>query len=61
MKDWENRFKTVKKQLSRSFKALSRAAGLDVLPDPAIVDQYLRDAIEFETLSQKQWPEEMAV
>lgn len=61
VKDWENRLKTVKKQLGRSFKALSRAAGQDVLPDPQMVDTYLRDSANFETLSKEQWPDEMAV
>lgn len=61
VKDWENRFKVVKKQLGRSFKALSRAADQDVLPDVQAVDQYLRDSADFETLSKAQWPDEMAV
>jgi len=61
VKDWENRFKAVKKQLSRSFKALSRAAAQDTLPDGQMVDQYLNDSNDFETLSKAQWPEEMAV
>ncbi len=61
VKDWESRFKAVKKQLGRSFKALARAAGQDVLPEPEIVDEYLRDSADFETLSQEQWPSEMEV
>lgn len=61
VKDWENRFKTVKKQLGRSFKALSRAAGQDVLPALQMVDAYLHDSADFETLSKEQWPDEMAV
>jgi len=61
VKDWEARFRTVKKQLGRSFKALARAAGQDTLPDNPTIDQYLSDSGEFETLSQEQWPEEMAV
>jgi XXXCH domain-containing protein len=61
VEDWENRFKGVKKQLGRSFKALSRAAAQDLLPDPGIVNQYLRDSADFESLSSEQWPEEMAV
>jgi len=61
VKDWEHRFKAVKKQLSRSFKALTRAAGQDTLPAIKIIDQYLSDSADFETLSKAQWPEEMAV
>ena len=61
VKDWERRFKAAKKRVSRSFKALTRAAGQDTLPDSLIVDQYLSDSAEFESLSHKQWPEEMAV
>lgn len=61
VKDWEARFKTVKKQLGRSFKALSRAAGQDTLPESDIVHRYLRDSADFETLSMEQWPAEMAV
>jgi XXXCH domain-containing protein len=61
VKEWEDRFKAAKKQLGRSFKALSRTAGQDTLPDRRTVDQYLSDSAEFESLSQEQWPEEMAV
>jgi XXXCH domain-containing protein len=61
VKDWEERFKAVKKQLSRSFKALARDAGQAALPAKPIVDQYLGDSAGFERLSQEQWPEEMAV
>lgn len=61
VKHWEDRFKAVKKQLSRSFKELSRAAGQNVLPQPETVAQYLRDSVDFETLAQAQWPDEMAV
>ncbi|BBO68917.1 hypothetical protein DSCA_28470 [Desulfosarcina alkanivorans] len=61
VEDWENRFKGVKKRLGRSFKALSRAAARDLLPDPAMVEQYLRDSADFEILSSQQWPEEMIV
>jgi len=61
VKDWEARFKAVKKQLGRTFKVLARAAGQNELPDNRTIDQYLRDSAEFETLSQEQWPEEMAV
>lgn len=61
VKDWEDRFKAAKKQLGRSFKALAQAAGQDTLPAIPIVDQYLNDSADFESLSQEQWPEEMAV
>jgi len=61
VKDWEDRFKAVKKRLGRSFKALTRAAGQDTLPDNLIVGQYLSDSADFESLSHEQWPEEMAV
>lgn len=61
VKDWEARFKAVKKRLGRSFKALAQVAGQDTLPDNHILDQYLSDSDEFETLSQEQWPEEMAL
>ena len=47
--------------MGRSFKALSRAAGQDVLPDVQAVDQYLKDSADFETLSKAQWPDEMAI
>lgn len=61
VKDWEDRFKATKKQLGRSFKALVRAAGQDTLPAITTIDRYLIDSADFETLSQEQWPEEMAV
>jgi XXXCH domain-containing protein len=61
VKDWENRFKTVKKQLGRSFKTLARAAGQDTLPAIPIIDRYLSDSADFESLSHDQWSEEMAV
>ena len=61
VKDWEDRFKAAKKKLSRSFNALARAAGQDTLPDSMIVDRYLSDSADFESLSRKQWPEGMAV
>ena len=61
LKDWESRFKKVKKQLARSFKALSQAAGRNTLPDPGIVDHYMRDSASFEAISRTQWTEEMAV
>lgn len=61
VKDWEDRFKAAKKQLGRSFKTLVRAAGQDTLPAIPIIERYLSDSADFETLSQEQWPEEMAV
>jgi len=61
VRNWENQFKTVKKQLAHSFKALSGAAGRNALPDPSLLKQYLHDSSRFETLSSDQWPEAMAV
>ena len=61
VKDWENRFKTVKKQLGRSFKELARAAGQDTLPTMSVIDRYLSDTADFASLSKEQWPEAMAV
>ncbi len=61
VKDWETRFKTAKKRLGQSFKALAHKAGQNDLPEPESLARYLSDSADFEILSQEQWPEEMVV